>query len=145
MTTTKITSLNQLRSERTRLFLKKEVLEEAMTENFRDLKESLKPLNLIKEYTHIGDTDYSAAKLPKQVGNVGGSILNLIVSGMLMKKAGFIKRIIASTLIQKLAPVLINNSVPIFNDISKIISNFQRKEKPQQLFDQTTAHDLYSK
>lgn len=57
-----------------------------MTENFRDLKESLKPLNLIKEYTHIGDTDYSATKLPKQVGNVGGSILNLIVSGMLMKK-----------------------------------------------------------
>lgn len=145
MTTTKITSFNQLRSERTRLFLKKEVLEETITENFRDLKESLKPLNLFKEYTHLGDTDYSATKLPKQVGNVGGSILNLIVTGMLMKKTGFVKRIIFSTLIQKLAPTLIQNSVPIFKDISQLISKFKKKSNPQQFFDQTTAYDLHSK
>jgi hypothetical protein len=145
MITTKITSLNQLRSERTRLFLKKEVLEEEMRENFSNLKESLKPLNLIKEYTHLGETDYTASKLPKQVGNVGGSILNLIVSGMLMKKSGFFKRIIASTLIQKLAPVLIQNSVPIFNDLTQMISKFKNKSTSKQHFDQTTAHDLYSK
>lgn len=145
MITTKITSFNQLRSERTRLFLKKEVLEEEMRENFRNLKESLKPLNLIKEYTHIGDTDYNAMKLPKQVGNIGSTILNLIVSGFLMKKAGFIKRIIASTMIQKIAPVLIQNSVPIFNDINQLISKFKNKTSSKQHFDQTTAHDLYSK
>ena len=145
MITTKITSFNQLRSERTRLFLKKEVLEEEMSDNFTNLKNSLNPLNLIKEYTHFGESDYTTTKLPKQVGNVGGSILNLIVSGVLMKKAGFFKRIIASTLIQKLAPALIQNSVPIFNDITQMISKFKNKSTSKQHFDQTTAHDLYSK
>ena len=145
MITTKITSFNQLRSERTRLFLKKEVLEEEMSDNFTNLKNSLKPLNLIKEYTHFGESDYTTTKLPKQVGNVGCSILNLIVSGVLMKKAGFFKRIIASTLIQKLAPALIQNSVPIFNDITQMISKFKSKSTSKQHFDQTTAHDLYSK
>lgn len=146
MKTTKITSISELRSERSRLNLKLQVLDEEIRDNYTSLKISLHPGNIVKSLFNSRLDDTSSSPVSDKVSTVGGSVLNFLISGILMKKSGIIKRLVASSVIQKFAPFLIKQGVPLISSfISKMREKSHKKHQSQAFYDSTTAYDFNSK
>lgn len=138
-------TIADVRSERSRLQLKLRTIEDDLRDNYSSLKISLKPANLIKSlFESPGDA--TPGVVSDKMSMIGGSFLNLLISGILMKKSGIIKRLVASSVIQKIAPFLIKQGIPALSGlISKLKEKSAQKYHGSRHYDRTTAYDFNSK
>jgi hypothetical protein len=85
-----INTLAELRQERKRLNLHKAFLETEIKNDFNEIKEQLKPLQVFSK----GAAKVLSSKDNSIVGNSVGYLTKLIVKNVIMRKSGFLARLI---------------------------------------------------
>jgi hypothetical protein len=92
-----INTLQELRQERQRLYLRKAFLETEIKKDFEDIKEHLKPLEMLTKGAEkmLGSKDNSV------LGNSAGFLADVLVKNVILRNAGFITRMIVPFLAKK--------------------------------------------
>jgi hypothetical protein len=141
----KFNSLAELRSERIRLYKKKELLEEEMKLDFEELKESLKPLNMIKDFfTRDRNSHDDGQPVSPAVATVGSTLIDLLVSRFVFNKNSYIKKLISSYLIHTTGPAVIEKYAPTLVNKFKIwLGNMLAKNNSKPIYEQSTSHGWY--
>ncbi len=120
-----INTLTELKEERLRLQMRKVFLETEIKNDFNDIKEQLKPLQLIS---------MGAGKLLKGndstfAGDSVGYIANTLVKNVLLKNAGFVTRLILPFLAKNVASnVVEDNKGKVADWISGLIAKFSHRK-----------------
>lgn len=121
----KIDNLEQLRSERKRLHLRRKYLEEEIKKDFQEIKAGLDPAKLLSETARKA----VASDENHLLGDSVGSVANLIAKSA-MKNTGFIPRLVVPFLIKNVTGNLIEkNKKEILGWISSIAGRFSGKKK----------------
>jgi len=133
----KVSNIAELRAEKARIVLKKKSLEEAMKNDFKGIKNNFNPFHFLKsKASEDGIVD-------NLVANSLASGLNLLLTSMLFRKSGFIKKIVLSSLIQLAgSKIIAGKSEVILSTIKKFIDKLKAENKNEN-FDSTTAADEY--
>jgi len=133
----KVSNIAELHAEKARLVLKKKSLEEAMKNDFKVIKNNFNPFHFLKsKASEDGIVD-------NLVANSLASGLNLLLTSMLFRKSGFIKKIVLSSLIQLAgSKIIAGKSEVILSTIKKFIDKLKAENKNEN-FDSTTAADEY--
>lgn len=120
-----INNLAELKQERQRLNLHKAFLESEIKNNFNEIKEQLKPLQLLTK----GASKMLSSKDNSIVGNSVGYLTDLIVKNVFMKKSGFLARLIVPFLAKNVAGNLVEENKPqIAHWIQELISKFRNRK-----------------
>lgn len=141
----KIETLAQLRLERKKLYIRKELLEDEIKLDFEEFRESLRPVNMLKELLH---REKDPNKVPQPVAptvlNIGSTMLDLVLGKMFLRKSSLVKKLIASYVVRAVGPSLISKAAPV---VSNLITKFQHqlsdKSRHNGIYEQSTASDVY--
>ena len=140
MTNTKYQSIAEVRIERARLLTKKQRLEREIKEDFEDLKESFKPVNLVKDFFKSDNHAQNGQAISPVASNLVSTILDLVISKVLFNKNSYIKKFLSSYLIHTTGPSVIQKFGPtIFNSLKAFIGEFLHKKKSGPIYEQSTA------
>jgi hypothetical protein len=123
-----INTLAELKQERQRLYLHKAFLETEIKNDINDIKEQLKPLQLLTK----GAVKVLSSKDNTLIGKSAAYVTNLIVKKVLLRNSGFISRLIVPYLAKNVAGNIAEANKPkITHWIEEIISKFRhmRAEK----------------
>lgn len=119
-----INTLAELKQERQRLYLHKAFLETEIKNNFNEIKVQLKPLQLLT----TGAAKFLSGKDNGIVGNSVGFLTDLIVKNVIMRKSGFIARLIVPYLAKNVVGNLAEENKPkISHWIQELMSIFKNK------------------
>jgi hypothetical protein len=112
-----INTLAELREERQRLQMRRVFLETEIRKDFQEIKEQLKPLNVLKSQdNHI-------------VGSSAGFLAEKLIKNVVLKNSGFLTRLIVPFIAKRVAGNLAEENKPkIANWISELIEKFTHKK-----------------
>jgi hypothetical protein len=120
-----INTYAELKQERQRLYLHKAFLEKEIRNDFNEIKEQLKPLQLLTK----GASKVLSSKDNSIVGNSVGSLTNFIVKNIVMRNSGFLARLIVPYLAKNVAGNIAEEKKPqITHWIEELISKFRQKK-----------------
>jgi hypothetical protein len=136
------------------LYVQKETLEDEIKEDFEELKESLKPLNLIKDMfrsdkhqqsSQLSSNNHSPAVAPAVATYIGSALLDLVISKLMFNKNSYIKKVIASYLIYATGPSMIQRLWPAaVNKFKQLFNNVAHKENSHPGYERSTAGSMYN-
>ena len=140
----KISNIEELRAEKVRLQVKKAALEEAIKDDIHEIKESLNPMNLLKSKVNHAKNGENGT-MNKLLGTSLSFGLDFLITRLLFKKSGFLKKTIMSLLIHNVgSKVLTNKSGSIISAVKEFIEKFRSEYKNKNYtYDRTTASDDY--
>ena len=142
----KISNIEELRVERLRLAQKRVILEDAMRNDFMLIKESLEPRNIIKNGLSgiTGSSSFSGNDLLGTSLTMG---INFLVSKVLMRRSGIVKKLIFTWLIKRYGVDFFEkNSDNIVNVIKSLVNKFTSKNGVKEnydIYDSGTVADDY--
>jgi len=137
---TKFQTLEEVRNERQKLYLKKEMLENEISKDFDDIKESLKPLNMIRDLFTPDNHAQNGKPISPVALNIGSSVLDLLVSKLLFNKSSYIKKIFSSYFIHAAGPSVLQKFAPaVIGVVKNLIENFKQKKDLNSVYEQSTA------
>lgn len=130
---TKFQNLQELRLERQKLYLKKVFLEEEIHEDYLELRESLKPKNLIKGLIMPNHSEHkNGSEISPTTLNIGSTLLDMLVSKVVFKNSSFIKKIATSYIIRSAGPAILEKIAPtLLSKIKNIYSKYIDKKEPE--------------
>ncbi len=139
----KFSTIQELRLEKQKLYLKKEFLEDEIEQDFKEFRESLNPLNMIKGVFQKGESDDKDHVIPPLALSAGSTVLDLILTKLLFNKSSFIKKFVSSSIIRAVGPSLVTKAAPVISSlISNLIEKFSKKNKVNHNFEQSTSSDI---
>lgn len=132
----KINTLSELKAERVRLRQKKLFLEDEIENNFKELKESFAPLQLV--------TDGAAKMLVNKNNGIANDAIGLISDFVLRKvflrNSGFILRLILPLLARNtVSNLLTENKTKILGWLGDLILKMGDRKNHKPVYDKTTA------
>lgn len=122
-----INTIEELKAERQRLYMRKAFLETEIKNSFEEIKEQLKPLQVITK----GAGKLLSSKDNSIVGNSVGFLTDVLVKKVILRNSGFLTRLIVPYLAKNVASNVAEENKPKIADwISDLIGRFaHRKEK----------------
>lgn len=124
-----INTLAELRQERQRLYLHKAYLETEIQNNFNEIKEQLKPLQLVTK----GASKLLSSKDNSIIGDSVGYITNLLVKNVFLRNSGFLTKMIVPFIAKKFAGNLAeNNKSKITHWVEEIFARI-RQRTPEEV------------
>jgi len=132
----KIETLFDLKTERTRLYIRKAQLENEIKNDFEALKASFAPAQVV--------ADAAATMLVnKNHGLVNGAtstLLDLILKNILLKNAGFMTRLVLPFIAKNTANNFVaNNKTKILGWVGDLILKAGSKKNKNHIYDSSTA------
>ncbi|HMT27853.1 MAG TPA: hypothetical protein PKD91_01105 [Bacteroidia bacterium] len=141
---TKFKTLQELRLEKQKLHLKKELLEDEIKVDFEEFRESLKPVNMIKELFHRNDEPGKEKSISPLALSIGSAGLDLLIGKLILGKSSIIKKLLSSYVIRAVGPSLLTKAVPMVSGLIKeLVEKFSNKNHTSQHFEQSTASEQY--
>jgi hypothetical protein len=138
--TNKYQSIAEVRTERSRLLSKKQRLEKEIKEDFDDLKESFKPVNLVKDFFKSDKHEQNGQAISPVASNLVSTVLDLVITKLLFNKNSYIKKFLSSYLIHTTGPTVIQKFGPtIVTSLKSLIGEFLHKKKSGPIYEQSTA------
>ena len=130
---TKFQTLQELRLERQKLYLRKEFLEDEIHEDYLELRESLKPMNIIKGLIMPNRSEHkNGSEISPTTLNIGSTLLDMLVSKVVFKNASFIKKIATSYIIRSAGTAILEKIAPtLLSKIKSIYSKYIDKKEPE--------------
>jgi hypothetical protein len=124
-----INTLEELKAERLRLKMRKALLETEIRNNFNEIKEDLKPLQLLTK----GAGKLLSSKDNGIAGNSAGFLTEFIVKKLILKNSGFLTRLIVPYLAKNVASNVVEDNKPKIADwISGLLAKFMNKKTEAQ-------------
>jgi hypothetical protein len=124
-----INTLKELREERERLYAKRAFLESEIRKGFDEIKEDLKPLQMITK----GAGKALSSKDNSLFGDSIGHITNLVVKKIFLKNAGFLTRMIVPFLAKNVASNIAEENKPKVSEwISDLIAKIKSRRSQAQ-------------
>jgi hypothetical protein len=121
-----INTLAELKEERRRLYMKKALLETDITNNFNQIKEDLKPLQVLTK----GVGKFLSSKDNSVLGSSAGFLTELLVKKVVLRNSNFITKLIVPFLAKNVASnVAEDNKSMITGWISDLIAKFTHKKE----------------
>jgi hypothetical protein len=118
-----INSLAELRQERQRLYMHKAFLETEIKNDFREIKEKFKPLNII------------ASKDNSILGSSAGIIADLLLKNVVLKNSGFLSRLIVPYIAKNFTSNVVEENKPkIAHWIETLITKFTNRNSEKAAF-----------
>ncbi|HEX8515482.1 MAG TPA: hypothetical protein VF868_04725 [Bacteroidia bacterium] len=112
-----INTLAELREERQRLYMRKVFLETEIKKDFSEIKESLKPMNILASHDN------------SIVGSSAGFLAEKLIKNVVLRNSGFITRLIVPFLAKNVASNLAEDNKPkITHWITDLIEKFTHKK-----------------
>jgi hypothetical protein len=140
----KFNTIAELRLERDRLYSKKELLEDEIRLDFDELKESLKPMNMIRDLFTSDKNSQEEKEMSPVVLSLGSTLLDLLISRFAFNKSSYVKRFISSYLIHATGPSVIQKYAPsVVGLVKGLINNFKQKNNSHPIYEQSTAGGYY--
>ena len=132
-----VNTIEELISERARLKLKKDLLENEIHENVMEIKETLKPLSLIKNgiksITHTKDSS-------DLVSTSAGSLVEMLVRNVLFRNSGLLTKWLVPKLFNNAASNAVhNNKSFLFEKLADLVLTISKK-KSDKHYDASTAY-----
>jgi hypothetical protein len=119
-----INTLSELKQERQRLKLHQIFLETEIKKDFNEIKEQLAPLQLLTK----GASKFLSSRDNSVVGNSVGYLTNLILKNVIMRKSGFLAKLIVPFLAKNVAGNIAEANKPkITHWIEELISKFKHR------------------
>ncbi|MBL0341369.1 MAG: hypothetical protein IPP71_10755 [Bacteroidetes bacterium] len=144
MTMTKFKTLQELRLERQKLYLKKELLEDEIKMDFEEFRESLRPINMIKELFHPNEESGQEKSISPLALSIGSAGLDLIIGKLVLGKSSLVKKLLSSYVIRAVGPSLITKAAPLVSGLFKeLYEKFSNKNHNHQPFERSTASEQY--
>jgi len=133
----KVNTIEDLVSERTRLKLKQSMLENEIEGNITEIKDTLKPLNLIKNglknVTHTKDDS-------DLISNSAGSIVEMIVRNVVFRNSGLITKWLLPKLVKNVTSNAVhNNKSFLLEKLADLVLAIGKK-KTDKHFDESTIY-----
>jgi len=139
----KFLTIQELRLEKQKLYLKKEFLEDEIQQDFEEFSASLNPVNMIKGIFQKMEPDSNGRVIPPLALNAGSTLLDLILTKVLFNKSSFIKKFVSSAIIRAVGPSLVSKAAPMITSlIHNLYVNFSKKNKNNRMYEQSTASDI---
>jgi hypothetical protein len=124
-----INTLEELKEERRRLNMRKDLLETEIKNDFAGIKEDLKPLQLLTK----GAGAMLSSKDNGIAGSSAGFLTGFLVKKLILKNSGFLTKLIVPYLAKNVASNVVEENKPKIADwISALISKFAKKSPPAQ-------------
>lgn len=119
----KINNIHDLRQEKERLRIKKQLVQEQIREDIALIKKEMNPLHVIKtEVQNIKEAHASPL-----TNKIGGGVLkfavDMFIKNILFRKSSFIKKAIITGIVHKALPTLDKNPGSIFKKITRLVTN----------------------
>ena len=135
----RINTLDELRAERKRLQAYSLELESDLRSEFRLLKKDLRPMNLL-----FGGTKKELMEDQNGLISVGaGSLAGFFTKTVLMKRSGFIARLVVPALVGKIAAGIVEkNKIKIMDMVRKMVSKITIKREVDMNEDKRTDEFL---
>ena len=125
-----INTIEELRAERQRLYMRKALLETEIRNDYNEIKEDLKPVILLTK----GAGKLLSSKDNSIAGNSVGYLTELIVKKVVLKNSGFLMRLIVPYLAKNLASNVVEDNKPtIASWITGLVSKFMNKKTEAQV------------
>ena len=141
---TKFKTLQELRLEKQKLYLKKELLEDEIKMDFDEFRESLKPVNMIKELFHRNEEPGEEKNISPLALSIGSAGLDLLIGKLILGKSSIIKKLISSYVIRAVGPSLISKAAPVVSGLFKeLYKKFSNNNHIPQHFERSTASEQY--
>jgi hypothetical protein len=119
-----INTLAELKLERQRLKMRKAFLETEIKNDFNEIKEKLKPVQLLAN----GAGKFLSSKDNSVVGNSVGYLTDMLVKKVILKNSGFLARLVIPYLAKNVASNVAEENKPKIADwISGLIERFAHK------------------
>lgn len=120
-----INTIEELKAERQRLYMRKALLETEIKNDFNEIKEDLKPLQLLTK----GAGKLLSSKDNTIAGSSAGFLTELIVKKVILKNSGFLMKLIVPYLAKNLASNVVEDNKPkISGWITELLSKFMGKK-----------------
>jgi len=140
----KFRTIIELRSERNRLNNKKEMLAEEIKLDFEEVKESLKPMNMIKDLFTPDKHAENGQPISPVMANLGSTVFDLLFSRLMFNKSSYIKKLISSYLIHATGPSVLQKYGPtVVNMVKGLFNKFKNRHNSHPLHEQSTAGNWY--
>ena len=138
----RISNIEELRAEKMRLRLKKQLLEEAMKNDVSAIKKKLDPFHFFTSKTD--DIKEGKSGFANDLfGTSLAFVLDLLFTRFLLRKSNFIKKTVLSLLIQMAgSKIFAAKSEAILASIKKFMEKLKAEQKTEP-FDSTTAAEEY--
>lgn len=138
----KFSTIQELRLEKQKLYLKKEFLEDEIQQDFVEFRESLNPINMIKGVFQNSQPGSNGSALPPLALSAGSTVLDLILTKLLFNKSSLIKKFVSSSIIRAVGPSLVTKAAPIITSlIHNLIARFSKKNT-NNMYERSTASDV---
>jgi hypothetical protein len=125
-----INTIEELRAERQRLYMRKALLETEIRNDYNEIKEELKPVILLTK----GAGKLLSSKDNSIAGNSVGFITELLVKKVVLKNSGFLMRLIVPYLAKNLASNVVEDNKPtIASWITGLVTKFMNKKAEAQV------------
>ena len=112
-----INTLAEVREERQRLYMRNVFLETEIKKDFSEIKESLKPMNILASHDN------------SIVGSSAGFLAEKLIKNVVLRNSGFITRLIVPFLAKNVASNLAEDNKPkITHWITDLIEKFTHKK-----------------
>ncbi|MEP7168148.1 MAG: hypothetical protein ABI855_02135 [Bacteroidota bacterium] len=140
----KVSNINELRAEQTRLRLKKDFLEEEIKNDYEKIKQDFNPFHFLKMKT--GQINNGENGMVNEL--LGTSLafgLDFLITRLIFRKSGFLKKAVLSLLIQIAgSKILAAKSGTILKVIKDFIDKLKKDEPDKNhSYDSTRAADDY--
>jgi|SRR6185436_1450887 len=138
----KISNISELRAEQVRLRLKINSLEAEIKNDFEKIKQNINPFHFLK----TGDAKKEGNNFINELsGSALAFGLDFLITRLIFKKSGFMKKMLLSALIQFAgSKMLAGKSGAIIEVIKNFIERLRKGDKEQTYtYDSTTASDEY--
>lgn len=140
----KVSNISELRAEQSRLRLKKDSLEDEIKNDFEKIKQGFNPLHFLKRKAE--EIKHGENGVVNELSGTALALgLDFLITRVLFRKSGFLKKILLSLLIQFAgSKMLAGNSGAILTVIKDFIDTLKKDDKDEkQAYDRTTAADEY--
>jgi len=137
---TKFQTIGEIRTAKINLYQKKEKLEREIKLDFEELKESFKPLNIIKDIFNPEKHAENGKEMSPVTLNLLSTVLDLVISKFAFGKTSYIKKFLSSYVIHSTGPAVIQKFGPtLFSNLKTLIGNFLDKKNHKPIYEQSTA------
>lgn len=140
----KVSNISELRAEQARLRLKKATLEEGIKNDFEKIKQDLNPFHFLKsrgEEFKKGENGI----VNELFGTSLAMGLDFLITRLIFRRSGFLKKIVLSMLIQFAGSKLFaGKSGAVITVIKDFIHKLKKEDKNKNYaYDSTTSADEY--
>jgi hypothetical protein len=119
----RINTLSELRAEQVRLKTRRRFLEAEIKKEFRELKESMEPMNIIGSSAKKSLASENSSLLSSSVGNLANFLVKVT-----LKRSGIIPRLVVPFLVRNVASGLVEkNKAKVVSWLGGLVTRFAEK------------------